>query len=133
MKFRNTVLVVEKKNIYATRLEGSLRDKGYFSIRVEEPDGFVPLLDSRDRIRALVFLDAAHAKFEECYTNLKILKAMSRDMPVLFSTSANSLQKEKRVRDLGLFYYHTGEMGLLPLVTAIDSAVKKSVIEDRFL
>lgn len=133
MKFRNTVLVVEKGNIRTTKLEKSLRDKGYFSIRIEKPDSFVPLLDSRDRVRALVFLDDAHAIFEECYTNLKILKAMSRDMPLLFSTGANNTQKEKRVRDLSLFYYHTEDMGLLTLVTAIDSAVKKSVIEDRFL
>ena len=133
MKFRNTVLVVEKKNIRTTKLEKSLRDKGYFSIRIEKPDSFVPLLDSRDRVRALVFLDDTHAIFEECYINLKILKAMSRDIPLLFSTGANNPQKENRVRALSLFYYHTEDMGLLPLMTAIDSAVKKSIIEDRFL
>ena len=133
MKFRNTILVVEKKNIRTTRLEKSLRDKGIFSIRIEKPDCFVPLLDSRDRVRALVFLDDTHAIFEECYINLKILKAMSRDMPLIFSTGANTPQKENRMRDMGLFYYHTEDMGLPPLVTAIDRAVNKSVNEDKFL
>ncbi len=133
MKLRNTILVVEKGNVLTARLEQSLRDKGYFSIRIEKPDSFVPLLDSGDLIRALLFRDGDYGTSEENYTKLKILKSMSRDMPLLFCTANNSPQKEDRVRDLGLFYYHTEDMGLDPLVAAIDCAVKKSVIEDRFL
>ncbi|MBT3259313.1 MAG: hypothetical protein HN366_23080 [Deltaproteobacteria bacterium] len=133
MKFRDTILVVVKVDIHTTELEQNLRDEGYFSIRIEKPDSFVPLIDSRDRVRALVFVDGAQATFEECYTELKILKAMSRDMPLIFSTGANTPQKENRMRDMGLFYYHTEDMGLPPLVTAIDRAVNKSVNEDKFL
>jgi hypothetical protein len=133
VEFRNTILIFEKGNIQTTKIERYLRDKKYFFLRIESPDGFIPLLDSRDRIRAVVFVDDAHGIFEESYLNLKLLKAISQDMPLLFSTGMNTPQKEERVRDLGLFYYHTNETGLVPLAMAIEMAVKKSIIINRFL
>jgi len=130
---RNSILVIEIGKAFSSKLGQGLREKGLSSIRIEKSDGFVPLLDSRDLIRALVFIDDTRGIFEECYMNLKILKAMSRDMPLIFCTAANSPLKEIRVRALGLFYYHTEDMGLDLLLAAIDCAVRKSVVDNIFL
>ena len=133
MTLRDSILIVEEGNILALSLEHRLRERGYFSIRIDKPDSFIPLLDSEDLIRALVFRDGTNGDFEVCYTKLKILKTMARNIPLLFCTTINSAQKEERVRTLGLYYYHTEDMGLVPLLAAIDGAVRKSVLEDMFL
>ena len=133
MNFRNTVLIADNGSIQSTRVERNLREKGVFSIKIEALDSFVPLRDSLDRIRAVVVMDGINDILEKSYMKLKILKAMAGSMPLLFSTAMNTPQKETRMRDFGLFYYHTEDMGQAPLMEAIDRAVKKSVESNRFL
>ena len=133
MKFRNTVLIADNGSILSTRVERNLREKGVFSIKIEALDSFVPLRDSVDRIRAVVVMDDIDDILVASYMKLKILKAMAGNLPLLFSTEVNTPKKETRMRDFGLFFYHTGDMGQASLMEAIERAVKKSVGLNRFL
>ena len=130
--FRDTILIVEKGKAITTSIEDSMREKGYFTIRIEKPDTLLPLLDSLDRIRAILFVD--NDKWgTEGYSTLRLLKGISHDLPLVFSTAENSPEKEQKTRDLGIFYYHTEDMGLENLLTTLVCAVEKSIQEDIFL
>ena len=133
MILRDTILIVEKGNTLTNGLQGRIRELGYFSIRVEKSDGLVPLLNCRERVGAFLFVDEAHKVFGNSYMELKILKAISYGTPVLFSTAENNPKKEKQVRHLGLFYYHTADTGLDELAMALGCAVRKSVMQSMFL
>lgn len=133
MTFRDTILIVEKGKTFTNSIESAIRKKEYFLIRVEKPDSFVPLLDSLDRIRALLFVDNDMWAAESYYANLRLLKVISRDLPLIFTTAKNSAEKEKLVRDLGVFYYHTTDEALNDLLTALECAVEKSVGDNLFL
>jgi len=133
MILRDTILIVEKGTTLTNGLQGMIRDLGYFSFRIEKSNGLLSLLNCRERVGAFLFVDEANKVFRESYMDLKILKAISHGTPVLFSTAENNSRKEKQVRNLGLFYYHTADTGLDELAIALGCAVRKSVMKSMFL
>ena len=133
MILRDTILIMEEGNTLSNGLQSRIRELGYFSIRVGKSDGLVPLLNCRDRVGAFLFVDEAHKVLGKSCMELKILKAISYGTPVLFSTAKNDPEKEKQVRHLGLFYYHTADTGLDDLAMALGCAVRKSVMTSMFL
>ena len=99
---------------------------------VNKPDIAIPLLDSKDRICAVLLIDDDPVE-DSIVNNLKILKQISQKVPIITSTHNNSVELEKKIRKLGVFFYHTGNDGNDELKTAIECAFEKALKNNLFM
>ncbi len=135
MASRDTLLIYENENTVTNSVERVLGGKGYGFIRVDAPDTVLPLLESKDRIRAVLFVNDKSNRAESLVA-LKLLKQIARDIPLIYAADENDSDSETEVRHIGLFYYHAfnaARGNLNELVEVIEHAIKKSVLNDRFL
>ena len=132
MKPRRTVLIIEPKATLTEKIEPWIRKKGYYAFCIDKADSVVPLLDSRDRNYAIVLVDDL-ASEDSLGENLKILKQLAPEVPVIITTPFNHAEKERKAREAGIFYYHCESAGMDELKTAVLCAVESSVEKGLFM
>jgi len=129
---RRTVLIIETEATLTEKIEPWLRKKGYYAFGIDKADSVVPLLDSRDRIYAIVLVDDL-ASEDSLSENLKILKQLGPEVPVIIATALNDAEKERKAREAGIFYYHCESAGMDELKTAVSCAVEYAVEKGLFM
>lgn len=92
----------------------------------------IPLLDSNDRIYATIVVDNGEDIDGFVIPNLRILRQLGPDVPILITTGSNSPEKEKLLRKYGIFYYHVKCVGMDDLRDAVLTAVEKAIECDKF-
>ncbi len=132
MKPRKTVLIVETEEALPEEIEPWLRKQGYYAFSVDKADSVVPLLDSKDRIYAIVLVDDPPSK-DSLSENLKILKQLGPEVPIVVTTTLNDAEKEKEAREAGIFYYHCKSAGVDELKTAVSCAVQYAIGKEIFV
>ena len=132
MEPRRTVLIIETEATLTEKMEPWLRKEGYYAFGIDKADSVVPLLDSRDRIYAIVLVDDL-ASEDSLSENLKILKQLGPEVPVIIATPLNDAEKERKAREAGIFYYHCESAGMDELKTAVSCAVEYAVEKGLFM
>ena len=132
MEPRRTVLIIETEATLTEKIEPWLRKEGYYAFGIDKADSVVPLLDSRDRIYAIVLVDDL-ASEDSLSENLKILKQLGPEVPVIITTALNDAEKERKAREAGIFYYHCESAGMDELKTAVSCAVEYAVEKELFM
>ena len=132
MTIRKTLLVIETIGRTASALDKWLRENGRHGLWVKQPDVAIPLIDSKDRICAVLLVDDDPAE-DSLINNLKILKQWSQEVPVVVATDETNGVLEKTVRKLGVFYYHTVDNGIDELKTAVECAFEKALKDNLFM
>jgi DNA-binding NtrC family response regulator len=113
-------------------MEPWLRKQGYYAFSVDQVETIIPLLDSKDRIYAIVLVDDPPSK-DSLSENLKILKRLGPEVPVIVTTTLNDAEKERKTREAGIFYYHCESAGMDELKTAVSCAVEYAVEKELFM
>ena len=132
LKTRKTVLIIEKENLIGKKIEPWLKKQGFYTFKIERADVIVPLIDSKDRIYTIVLVDDnPDAGFLDA--NLKILKRLGRNVPIIVSTDNNEAAKEKTIRESSVFYYHMESAGEDELIDAIKCALNAALEQDHFM
>jgi DNA-binding NtrC family response regulator len=132
VKPRKTVLIVETEATLTEKIEPWLRKQGYYAFSVDQVETIIPLLDSKDRIYAIVLVDDPPSK-DSLMENLKILKRLGPEVPVIVTTTLNDAEKEKEAREAGIFYYHCESAGMDELKTAVSCAVEYAIEKVLFM
>ncbi len=132
MKPRRTVLIIETEATLTEKIEPWIRKEGYYAFGIDKADSVVPLLDSRDRIYAIVLVDDL-ASEDSLGENLKILKQLAPEVPVIITTPLNDPEKEREAREAGIFYYHCESAGMDELKTAVLCAVESALEKGLFM
>ena len=132
MNARIAVLILEQNNEIADSLQPWLRKKGYYLVKINRAETIVPLIDSRDKIYTIVLVDdfPVEGSFVE---NLKILKQLGPNVPVVTTTQFNNAEKEKEMRKHHIFYYHIKNEGMGELKTSISCALEEAVDDGTFI
>jgi len=132
LKTRKTVLIIEKENSIEKKIKPWLTKQNYYVFKLERADVVVPLIDSKDRIYTIVIVDDnPDAGFLDA--NLKILKQLGPDVPIIVTTSNNEPAKEKKIRESSVFYYHMESAGEDELIDAIKCALNAALEQDHFM
>jgi DNA-binding NtrC family response regulator len=129
---RKTVLIVETEATLTDKIEPWLRKQGYYAFSVDQVETIIPLLDSKDRIYAIVLVDDPPSK-DSLSENLKILKQLAPEVPIIIVTPLNDAEKERKTREAGIFYYHCESAGMDELKTAVSCAVEYAVEKELFM
>ena len=132
MTIRKTLLVIETTGRTASALDKWLRENGRHCLWVKRLDVAIPLMDSKDRICAVLLVDDDPVE-DSFVNNLKILKQWSRKVPVVVATAETNGALEKNIRELGVFYYHTADSGIDELKTAVECAFEKALKDNLFM
>ena len=132
MSIRNAVLVVDEKGDASNQISEELRKQGYHTVCVGQAETFLPLIESRDRIYTMVFVDKDFSP-EAAGESIKRLKQLGPGVPIVFTTAENVLQKEKEVRKSGVFFYHVKGDGMEELIKAVVSAMEDAIMKDNFI
>ena len=132
MAIRDALLIIEKKGQLATDLSKWLRFRGRHSISVETVEVISSLLESNDRISAILLIDDDPVE-DSLANNLKMLRQWSQRVPIIVSTQKIDVTLEKKIRQLGVFYFHTEFGGMDNLKTAVECALDRAKREDLFL
>ncbi len=132
MKTRKTVLIIEKENSIEEKIKPWLTKQNYYVFKLERADVVVPLIDSKDRIYTIIIVDDnPEAGF--LGANLKILKRLGPDVPIIVTTSNNEPAKEKTIRESGAFFYHMESAGDDELIDAVKCALDAALEQDHFM
>jgi len=129
---RKTVLIVETEATITEKIEPWLRKQGYYAFSVDQVETIMPLLDSKDRIYAIVLVDDPPSK-DSLSENLKILKQLGPEVPIVVTTTLNDAEKEKEAREAGIFYYHVKSAGMDELKTALSCAMEYAMDKGLFV
>ena len=132
MTIRKTLLVIETTGRTASALDKWLRENGRHCLWVEKPDVAIPLLDSNDRICAVLLVDDDPVE-DSFINNLNMMRQIFQKAPIITSTGKNSAALEKTIRKIGVFFYHTENEEFDELKTAVDCAFNKALTENLFL
>lgn len=132
MTVRNAVLIVDKKGDTSGQLSEELRKQACHSISVEHPATLFPLIESKDRIYTIVLVDQGRS-LVDLIEDIRILKQLGPEVPIIVSTAENSPQKEKEVRKAGISFYHLKADGMEELIKAVLSAVEHAVRKGNFI
>ena len=132
MKPRKTSLIIERERSIEKQIEPWLRKQGYHMCKIEKADVVVPLLDSKDRIYTIILVDDNPVE-GFLSANLKIMRQLGPDVPIVVTTNSNDPAKEKAIRESGAFYYHMKSAGLDELKTAIKCGLDAAVKADHFM
>lgn len=132
MEPRKTVIIIETEETLTEKIEPWLRKERYYAFGIDKADSVVPLLDSKDRIYAVILVDdlASEDSLDE---NLKILKQLAPEVPIIIVTPLNDAEKERKTREAGIFYYHCESAGMDELKTAVSCAVEYAVEKELFM
>jgi len=129
---RKTVLIIETEATLTEKIEPWLRKEGYYAFGIDKADSVVPLLDSKDRIYAIVLVDDPPSR-DSLSENLKTLKQLDPEVPIVVTTALNDSEKEKKAREAGIFYYHVKSAGMDELKTAVSCAVEYAIDKGLFM
>lgn len=132
MAIRDALLIIENKGQLAAIISKWLRFRGRHSLWVKTVDVINSLLESNDRISAILLVDDDPLEYS-LINNLKMLRQWSRKVPIIVSTWQNDVVLEKKIRRLGVFYFHTEIGGTEDLKTAVDCALESALRENLFL
>ena len=132
MAIRDALLIIEKNGQLATDLSKWLRFRGKHSVSVETVDVIRSLLESNDRISAILLIDDDPVE-DSLVNNLKMLRQWSQSVPIIVFTQKFDVTLEKKIRQLGVFYFHTESGGMANLKTAVECALDRAKREDLFL
>ena len=132
MEPRKTVLIIETEATLTEKIAPWLRKEGYYAFSIDKADAIVPLLDSKDRIYAIVLADDRPSE-ESLSENLKILKQLGPEVPIIVTTPLNDAEKEKITREAGIFYYHVKSAGMDELKTALSCALECAIDRGLFM
>ncbi len=132
MEPRKTVLIIETEATLTEKIEPWLRKEGYYAFSIDKADSVVPLLDSKDRIYAIVLADDLESE-DSLGENLRILKQLASEVPIIVTTPLNDAEKERNAREAGIFYYHCESAGMDELKTAVSCAIEYAIDKGIFM
>lgn len=132
MEARKTVLIIETEATLTEKIEAWLRKEGYYAFSIDKADSVVPLLDSKDRIYAIVLVDDRPSE-DSLSENLKTLKQLGPDVPIIVTTPLNDPEKERKAREARIFFYHVGSAGMDELKTAVSCAMEYAIDKGIFM
>lgn len=132
MAIREALLVIENKGQLAAIISKWLRFRGRHALWIKTVDIISSLLESNDRISAILLVDDDPVEYS-LINNLKMLRQWSQKVPIVVSTRQNDVALEKKIRRLGVFYFHTDIGGTEDLKTAVECALDLALRENLFL
>jgi DNA-binding NtrC family response regulator len=126
MKQQKKIIVIAEPNSDLTAsLLPWLAERGYPFQAVDNIEDMVISLISRNRIFVLL-LDDTVSEGSIC-EDIAIVKRLFADVPIIVTTRENDPNKEKSVREKGVFYYHVTGFGINDLKTAISCAMQDAI------
>ena len=100
MAIRDALLIIENKGQLATIISKWLRFRGRHSLWVKTIDVISSLLESNDRISAILLVDDDPLE-NSLVNNLKMLRQWSQKVPIIISTRHSDAELEKKNQAAG--------------------------------
>ncbi|MFH1491356.1 MAG: hypothetical protein ABII06_20810 [Pseudomonadota bacterium] len=126
------MLVVDKGKNISAQITAQLRPHAIFALCVEEFEDFYPLLDSRDRVYTVVYVDQNHSP-EVLKEHIRCINTLEPGIPVVFTTMNSDASKERAVRKAGVFFYHVRGDGMKMLGEAVLRGMEYAVRKEIFI
>ena len=124
---KKAVIIAEPKLELAAKLHPWLTEKGYQVQVVNDTEVIISALNLKNTISVLLVDDRITDRF--ACEDIATIKKKFGDVPIIVCTNTNDPEKEKRIRKVGVFYYHIKGAGMNELTTAISCAVKRCLYQ----
>jgi DNA-binding NtrC family response regulator len=118
-----TLLIAECGYELSGGLDPWLSRKGHQMIRV---DNIKDVLMTLQNEKISVLLMDVRLPEAMGYEAISIIKGLYRKLPIIVTADENNPERESRVRQKGIFYYHVKSFGMDELMLAISNAMERS-------
>lgn len=114
------ILIADDDKFFREKLKLELRQRGYVVEAVR--DGKDAVRKCRDSAYAVLIVDA-HLETMSGAEVIAAVKKIHRELPVIVITGDHSLELERELRSLGIFYYLIKPFGMQEMLEVVESAM----------